>query len=197
MIRVRSVSPLDGYHLHVEFTDGTEREVDVESYLRGPVFEPVRWDRSVFESVAVDPDLGAVVWPNGADIDPDVLYGSFEPAWAEAGAGGGDLLPLRSGRSGRVAERRPTPAYGAASTTPQATGTGGAAAREFTAVIFRHSDGFYVGSVPAIPGCQARAGSRDDLTGLLREAIRHAIEAGGVPAGDLEFVGVQRVEALR
>lgn len=194
MIRVRTVSPLDGYHLRVGFTDGTERDVDVESYLRGPVFEPVRRDRSVFEAVSVDPDLGAVVWPNGADIDPDVLYGSFEPTWIEAGPSGAALLASRGGWSGRVAEPRPTPVYGAAQVTPQETGTGDTASREFTAVIHRDPEGFYVAFVPAVPGCHARARSRDELTRLLREAIRHAVETGGVSADDLEFVGVQRVE---
>jgi hypothetical protein len=80
MIRVRSAAPLDGFRLRVVFTDGAEREVDVERFLRGPVFEPVRRDRGVFEAVTVDPDLGTVVWPNGADIDPDVLYGRYHPA---------------------------------------------------------------------------------------------------------------------
>jgi len=51
-------------------------------YLRGPIFEPVRRDRALFEEVSVDRELGVVVWPNGADIDPDVLYGAAEPAWA-------------------------------------------------------------------------------------------------------------------
>lgn len=83
MIRVRSATPLDGYRLRVGFTDGTERVVDVERYLRGPVFEAVRRDRRVFEAVVVDPVLGTVVWPNGADIDPGVLYGRFQPAWAQ------------------------------------------------------------------------------------------------------------------
>lgn len=81
MVRVRSVKPLDGFRLDVGFTDGTERVIDVERYLRGPVFEPIRASRELFEAVSVDTELGVVVWPNGADIDPDVLYGAHEPAW--------------------------------------------------------------------------------------------------------------------
>lgn len=84
MIRVQSATALNNYRLRVRFTDGTERVIDVERYLRGPVFEPVRNDRKLFEAVSVDPELGVVVWPNGADIDPAVLYGRFEPAWTEA-----------------------------------------------------------------------------------------------------------------
>jgi hypothetical protein len=45
------------------------------------VFEPIRSSRTLFEAVSVDPELGVVVWPNGADIDPDVLYGTHQPAW--------------------------------------------------------------------------------------------------------------------
>jgi len=81
MVRVRSVTPLDGFRLDVRFTDGSERVIDVERYLRGPVFKPIRSSRTLFEAVSVDPGLGVVVWPNGADIDPDVLYGTHEPAW--------------------------------------------------------------------------------------------------------------------
>ncbi len=181
MIRVRSVSPLDGFHLRVGFTDGTERDVDVENFLRGPVFEPVRQDRSVFEAVTVDPDLGAVVWPNGADIDPDVLYGRFEPVWAEAGSFTDTQLISKLGWSGRVAEPRPTPAYGVAS-------------HEFTVVIHRDAEGFYVATVPAMPGCEVRDRSRDGLTRLVREAIRHAIETRAEPAASMEFVGVQVID---
>ena len=49
--------------------------VDLATHLsfRG-VFEPLR-DPAYFAQVHVDPDLGTVAWPNGADPDPDVLYG--------------------------------------------------------------------------------------------------------------------------
>ena len=81
-VRVTAVRPLEGYRISVTFSDGTERAIEVERYLRGPTFDPVRRDRSFFEAVTVDRDLGIVMWPNGADIDSDVLYGSEEPAWA-------------------------------------------------------------------------------------------------------------------
>jgi hypothetical protein len=97
MIRVAHVEPLDGYRLRVRFASGEERDVDVERYLRGPVFEPIREDRALFEAVTVDEELGVVVWPNGADIDSAVLYGAREPAWAEEEAGS----------PGLVRERRP------------------------------------------------------------------------------------------
>jgi hypothetical protein len=32
-------------------------------------------DPDLFRQVAVDPELGTIVWPNGADMDPDVLHG--------------------------------------------------------------------------------------------------------------------------
>jgi hypothetical protein len=55
--------------------------------MRGPVFQPLLDDRQLFQAVRVDPEIGTVVWPNGADQDPDVLHGSHEPAWrSEASA---------------------------------------------------------------------------------------------------------------
>jgi hypothetical protein len=61
--------------LHLRFEDGVEGVVDLAPHLtfRG-VFEPLR-DHEYFAQVRVDADLGTVVWPNGADLDPDVLYG--------------------------------------------------------------------------------------------------------------------------
>lgn len=83
MVRVKTVRPLEGFVLEVEFTDRTKRVIDVGRYLRGPIFEPIRQDRAMFEAVSVDEELGVLVWPNGADIDPDVLYGLHEPAWVD------------------------------------------------------------------------------------------------------------------
>jgi hypothetical protein len=81
LVRVRSVEPVGGFRLRLGFTDGSEKVVDVEQYLRGPIFDPVRTDPGFFASVEVDHELGTIVWPNGADIDPDVLYEGLTPAW--------------------------------------------------------------------------------------------------------------------
>lgn len=66
--------PLEGYQLHLHFEDGTEGTLDLASHVsfRG-VFAPLK-DLSYFRQVRVDANLGTVVWPNGADLDPDVLY---------------------------------------------------------------------------------------------------------------------------
>ena len=61
------------YVLTVRFDDGFERTIDFEPILLGPFFGPLR-DLRLFRQARVDPDLGTIVWPTGADIDPGVLY---------------------------------------------------------------------------------------------------------------------------
>lgn len=74
MIRIRSVVPLEGFRVRLGFTDGTEGELDLEPYMVGPMFEALRRDRRLFEAVSVHPRFKTIVWPNDADMDPDVLY---------------------------------------------------------------------------------------------------------------------------
>lgn len=78
--RIVSAEPLDGFTLRLAFDDGTKRDVDLENALWGAVFEPLRASPDLFREVRVDEELGTIVWPNGADMDPDVLHGNFEPA---------------------------------------------------------------------------------------------------------------------
>jgi Protein of unknown function (DUF2442) len=88
MIRVRGVEALGGFVVRLSLTDGTTREVDLGPFLNGPVFEPVRNDPAVFQAVRVDEELGTIVWPNGADIDPDVLILGRTPASFETASSG-------------------------------------------------------------------------------------------------------------
>ena len=78
-VRVTSVYVLGHYKLKLGFSDGSTHDVDLTGELHGPVFEPLA-DPDYFAQVLVDNQLGTVVWPNGADLDPLVLHGDFEPA---------------------------------------------------------------------------------------------------------------------
>ena len=84
MIRINSVQVLDGFRVRLGFSDGSSGDVDLGPHLRGPVFEPLIKDRSLFAAVRVDPECETIVWPNGADMDPDVLY---DLAHSDAGRG--------------------------------------------------------------------------------------------------------------
>ena len=66
--------PLDKFRLKLRFEDGMEGIVDLSNTLsfKG-IFESLR-DQDYFAKVTVDPEQGTVTWPNGADLDPDVLY---------------------------------------------------------------------------------------------------------------------------
>ncbi|MGQ0714929.1 MAG: DUF2442 domain-containing protein [Gemmatimonadaceae bacterium] len=60
--------------LHLRFADGTEGDVDISRLVDFTgVFAALR-DPREFAKVAVHPELKTVIWPNGADLDPDVLY---------------------------------------------------------------------------------------------------------------------------
>jgi hypothetical protein len=68
------VRPLAEYRLYLRFEDGVDGEVDVARLIDfSGVFGPLK-ERKEFARVRVDPELGTIVWPNGADLDPDVLY---------------------------------------------------------------------------------------------------------------------------
>lgn len=73
LVDVVAVRHIRDYVVWLRFEDGTEGEVDLRSSLRGPVFEPLG-DIEYFKQVRVDPEIGTIVWPNGADIAPETLY---------------------------------------------------------------------------------------------------------------------------
>ena len=82
-VRIRSAQVQEEFRVRLEFTDGTVREVDLEKYLHGAVFQQIRKDPDVFRSLKVDEKMGTIYWDNGADIDPDVLYQGLTPALME------------------------------------------------------------------------------------------------------------------
>jgi hypothetical protein len=82
-----AVRHLGGYRVHLRFEDGIEGELDLAPMIRFEgVFAALR-DEKEFARVAVNSEVGTIVWPNGADLDPDVLYAavSGEPITTSGG----------------------------------------------------------------------------------------------------------------
>jgi Protein of unknown function (DUF2442) len=80
MVDVTEVEVLHDRVVRLRFSDGSERTVDLGPFLWGPAFESIADDDELFAQVRAAPETGTVSWPNGADLDPDVLHGDFEPA---------------------------------------------------------------------------------------------------------------------
>lgn len=68
---VINVKPLPDYRLLVTFENQEERIFDVKPYLTLGVFSELK-DTVKFREASVKFDT--VEWPNGADIDPEILY---------------------------------------------------------------------------------------------------------------------------
>jgi len=71
--RIRSFSIEGPYILRIGFDDGAEQVIDFQPILAGELFGPLR-DLNVFNQVRIDPEVHTLVWPNGADFDPETLH---------------------------------------------------------------------------------------------------------------------------
>ena len=60
-------------------------------------------------------------------------------------------------------------------------------------VVERDEEGYYIASVPELPGCHTQARSLDKLVERIREAIELCLEVEGSARVSTEFIGVQRV----
>ncbi|MEM6647991.1 MAG: type II toxin-antitoxin system HicB family antitoxin [Bacteroidota bacterium] len=65
--------------------------------------------------------------------------------------------------------------------------------RDFNVVIEQDRAGYYVASVPNIPGCHTQARSLDTLLERIREAIELCLEVEEEDREVLDFIGVQKV----
>ena len=67
--------------------------------------------------------------------------------------------------------------------------------REFSVIIERDEDGYFVASVPSLRGCHTQAKSLDVLMKRIKEAIELCLEDENEPVTN-EFIGVQRVSVM-
>lgn len=72
---VNVVTDPANYVLTLTLDDGRTTQYDVAPMLWGPVFEPLKNDRALFDAVKVSEHGNTVTWPNGADIAPEELLG--------------------------------------------------------------------------------------------------------------------------
>jgi hypothetical protein len=71
--RVIECTATGPHSLRVKFDDGFVRDIDLKEVLAGDIYGPLK-DSELFAAVEVDPEIHTVVWPNGADFDPETLY---------------------------------------------------------------------------------------------------------------------------
>ncbi len=65
--------------------------------------------------------------------------------------------------------------------------------REFNVIVERDEAGYYVATVPALPGCHTQARCLDKLIERVREAIELCLEVEQGAPSNSEFIGLQRV----
>ncbi len=75
LIDVITVNALAGRKLELTFEDGLHAVIEMDRVVKSytGVFAPLL-DEGYFQRVKVDAEIGTIVWPNGADVCPDVLY---------------------------------------------------------------------------------------------------------------------------
>ena len=66
--------------------------------------------------------------------------------------------------------------------------------QEFSVVIEKDEDGYFVASVPALRGCHTQAKSLDVLMKRVKEAIELCLEVQQPVSS--EFIGIQRVAVM-
>ena len=73
MPKVEKATHVQGFVIHIRFSDGVEGDVDFREELHGEVFESLN-DPNRFQEFTIHPELHTITWPNGADFAPEFLY---------------------------------------------------------------------------------------------------------------------------
>ncbi|WP_078124769.1 DUF2442 domain-containing protein [Leptospira alexanderi] len=78
MKKILSVKPeFESLSVRVKFDSGEDFMFNLSGNLFGPIGVALK-NRSVFETVKVEPMTGAIEWENGFDVCPDFLYKEFK-----------------------------------------------------------------------------------------------------------------------
>lgn len=72
LVRITSFEIIGPTALRVAFSDHTSQDIEFADVLRGELYSPLA-SPEYFRLVKLDPEVGTIVWPNGADFDPSTL----------------------------------------------------------------------------------------------------------------------------
>lgn len=71
--RIVDFKHIETFTLWIKFDDGEERTIDFQPVLKGSLYGQLQ-DESIFKQVEINPERHTLVWPNGADFDPETLH---------------------------------------------------------------------------------------------------------------------------
>jgi hypothetical protein len=71
--RIVTFDIIKPYTLRIKFDDDMERIINFRPVLEGSLFGPLQ-DETEFNQVEINPELHTLVWPDGADFDPETLH---------------------------------------------------------------------------------------------------------------------------
>ena len=70
-LSVNKVKPLNDYQLELTFENKEIKIFDLKPYFGTGLFKTLK-DKNIFKRVKISYDT--IAWPNGIDLDPEVLY---------------------------------------------------------------------------------------------------------------------------
>jgi Protein of unknown function (DUF2442) len=80
MLEVENAKYISDYKIYVRFNNHTEMILNLESYLDGEIYEPLK-DIEYFKKFKIE--LNTISWINGADFAPEFLMQIGEPILAK------------------------------------------------------------------------------------------------------------------
>ena len=82
MIHISNIQPLPEAQLLLHFADGTDKLIDVQSFIGTDALTQPLADPAFFQQVALHPNGRGIFWPNDYDMCPD--YFRYFPEYARA-----------------------------------------------------------------------------------------------------------------
>jgi Protein of unknown function (DUF2442) len=70
---IKSFRKIAPYTLEIVFGNNDCKTINFLPLLNGEMYGPLK-NKEYFDKVMIDPEVKTIVWPNGADFDPALLY---------------------------------------------------------------------------------------------------------------------------